>query len=142
MKSRTSHIAIRCATFRHDTTLEFNYDYKLKINDKMKTLKNICFVVLLSFIFIACEKEEPSQEHSLIELQLVEFVKTNNITKCTIREYRNGEFWEPVQESSFKFSNGFIIVNHYYWQTEISYNLQNLNSYRKVNGNVLWIEFL
>lgn len=108
----------------------------------MKSLKLICIAVILTLIVVACEKEEPVQDYSLVELELKEFVQRNNITKCTIREFQDGASWEPVQNSSFKFSNGFIITNHYYFNTEFSYNLQYLYSYRKEMGNVLYLEFV
>lgn len=108
----------------------------------MKSLKTICIAVLLFLIVVACEKEEPVPEYSLIELELKEFVQKNNISKCTIREFQNGASWEPVQNSSFKFSNGFIITYHFYFNAEFNYNLQYLYSYRKESGNVLYLEFV
>jgi hypothetical protein len=112
------------------------------MNFKMKTLKVTCFILFLSLIFIACEKEEQLvQVSSLIELELKEFVKTNNLKKCTIREFQNGQFWDPVQNSSFRFSNGFIITTHYYWSVEVGYNLENLYNYRKESGQ-LYLEFV
>lgn len=108
----------------------------------MKNSGKILLILLISMVVFSCQKEEVEPEIPLIEKELREFISANGITKCTIREFQGNAYWEPVQQSPFRISNGFLIARHYYLDTDVSFNLNYLYSFRKVGDHVLYMEFI
>jgi hypothetical protein len=111
----------------------------------MKTfLKMSILVLFITFLTTSCEKDENLTDLDKIELELKTFASNNNLTRCTIREFRNDDWVEEVKESTFSFSNGFIVVNKEYPSVslEFRYNLLNLYTYRAFDNSVLFLEFV
>jgi hypothetical protein len=108
----------------------------------MKNSGKILLILLISMVMFSCQKEEVEPEIPLIEKELREFISANGITQCTIREFQGNAYWEPVQNSPFRISNGFIIARHIYLDVDVNLNLNFLYSFRKHGDGVMYMEFI
>ena len=109
----------------------------------MKTIKRFSIFIFIILMTLSCKKNDEMTDLDKIELELKAFVADNNLTKCSIREFQNGTWEDFITESSFSFSNGFILVNKVYPTVtlELRYNLINLYSFRNSDG-ILFMEFI
>jgi hypothetical protein len=97
----------------------------------MKTISRILIFFLFTLITIACEKEDFSSDREIIESELKSIVNEEGITKCDIIEFYNNAWHTTITNSSFSFSNGFIIVYNSdpNFTIQYRYNLSFLYSY-------------
>lgn len=111
----------------------------------MKTLvKCSLFILFFSVISTSCKEDENITDQEKIENELKSFVESHNITKCSIREFNNGTYEDVIYQSTFKFSNGFIVVDKVFPTVtqEYRYNLLYLYNYRISDNNILFMEFV
>ena len=110
---------------------------------KMKKVLILSVVLYTMVLTTSCQKEDLLTDRDKIEAELLEFTKSNNITLCTIYEFRGSSWVQRFQNSEFSLSNGFITVNqgHPITGTKYTFNLAFLYSFRIID-NVLILEFI
>ena len=109
----------------------------------MKKILILSVVLYTMVLTTSCQKEDLLTDRDKIEAELLEFTKSNNITLCTIYEFRGSSWVQRFQNSEFSLSNGFITVNqgHPITGTKYTFNLSYLYSFRIID-NVLILEFI